>query len=119
MRMLACAGEFLLDATLPGTPAPNPGIVHRNEPVAMVRHGRGHRDADLYRSSVLGAVIALHYASPGSGVFGSWSGVRTSRQRDTTKRSSREKRVSYDYVLLATGAVYIGVVAGVIDYANH
>jgi hypothetical protein len=85
----------------------------------MVRRSLGHRDADLHRSCVLGAVIALHYASRGRGVFGNWSGVRTSRQRDATEWSCREKAGQLRLRPLATGAVYVGVVAGVIDYANR
>jgi hypothetical protein len=48
-------------------------------------------------------------------------GAAFGRPGSVTRRSGRlvRTRVSYDYVLLATGAVYIGVVAGVIDYANH
>jgi hypothetical protein len=65
--------------------------------------------------------LSLHSLTPsvvaGCLVIGSAFG----RPGSATRESGRvvRKRVSYDYVLLATGAVYVGVVAGVIDYANH
>ena len=48
-------------------------------------------------------------------------GAAFGRPGSATNRSGRvlRGRAGFDYALLVTGAVYIGAVAGVIDFANH
>ena len=48
-------------------------------------------------------------------------GAAFGRPGSSARRSGRvvRRRAGFDYALLATGALYIGVIAGVIDHANH
>jgi hypothetical protein len=67
---------------------------------------RGLSSHSITPAAVAGClVIGAAFGRPGS----------VMRQSGRVVRS----RVGYDYVLLATGTVHVGVVAGVIDYVNH